>query len=124
MRQFSQSTVNKSGRVTVQTHMEAKTELARRLLEGDGVDQDEAKAVSLLEDCVVHGDAGAMVMLAKCYALGCGIEQDAEHAETLMTEAAEKGNGEAISFLFLSEYWREQRHIEWYCLCFDRMSHR
>ena len=93
--------------------MEAKTELARRLLEGDGVDQDEAKAVLLLEDCVVHGDAGAMVMLAKCYALGCGIEQDAEHAETLMTEAAEKGNGDAKSFLFLGTVTRGISLPDW-----------
>ena len=46
-----------------QGDMKAKREMARRLLEGDGVDKDEAKAVSLLEDCVAHGDADAMVTL-------------------------------------------------------------
>ena len=50
-----------------QTEIEAKRESARRLLEGDGVDKDEAKAVSLLEDCVAHGDADAMVMLCLLY---------------------------------------------------------
>ena len=70
-------------------------EMARRLMEGDGVDKDEAKAVSLLEDCVAHGDADAMVMLAKCCALARGMERNAERAEALVSEAAKKGNNEA-----------------------------
>ena len=65
--------------------------MARRLLEGDGVDKDEAKAVSLLEDCVAHGDADAMVMLAKCCALGRGMEHNAERAEALVSDASKKG---------------------------------
>ena len=69
-----------------QTEIEAKRESARRLLEGDGVDKDEVKAVSLLEDCVAHGDADAMMMLAKCCALGRGIEHNAERAEALVSE--------------------------------------
>ena len=75
--------------------MEAKRDLARRLVEGDGVGKDEAKAVSLLEDCVTHGDADAMVMLAKCCALARGMEHNAGRAETLLSEAAERGNEEA-----------------------------
>ena len=82
-------------------HKEAQKELARRLLEGDDVDKDEAKAVSLLEDCVDHGDAVAMVMLAKCCALGHGMEYNAERAESLVSEAAEKGNHEARLLLQL-----------------------
>ena len=81
--------------------VEAKREMARRLVEGDGVDKDEAKAVSLLEDCVAHGDADAMVMLAKCYALGCSMEHNAERAEALVSEAAEKGNDDARVLLQL-----------------------
>ena len=69
--------------------------MAWRLLNGYGVDKDEAKAVSLLEDCVAHGDADAMLMLAKCCALGYGMEHNAERAETLVSEAANKGNDEA-----------------------------
>ena len=84
---------------------EAKRELAKRLLEGDGVDKDEAKAVSLLEDCVAHGDADAMVMLAKCCALGHGMEHNAKRAEALVSDAAEKGNHEARILLQLINDW-------------------
>ena len=73
----------------------AKTEFARRLLKGDGVEKDEAKAVPLLEDCVAHGDADAMVMLAKCCALGRGMEHNAGRSEALLSDAKEKGNDEA-----------------------------
>ena len=82
-----------------QGHTEAKRELARRLMEGDGVDKDEAKAVSLLEDCVARGDAHAMVVLANCCALARGMEHNAERAEALIKESAEKGNQEAQSLM-------------------------
>ena len=99
-----------------QEDMEAKREMAKRLLEGDGVDKDEAKAVSLLEDCVAHGDADAMVMLAKCYALGRGVEHDAERAEALMSEAAEKGNHEARILLRIINDWKGRQSIDLRCL--------
>ena len=86
--------------------------MARRLLEGDGVDKDEAKAVSLLEDCVAHGDADAMVMLAKCCALGRGMEHNAERAEALVSEAAEKGNHEARILLRLINDWKGKEHVD------------
>ena len=85
--------------------------MARRLLEGDGVDKDEAKAVSLLEDCVAHGDADAMVMLAKCCALGRGTGQNAERAEALVSDAAEKGNHEARFLLQLINKWKGKESI-------------
>ena len=91
--------------LATQGDMEAKRELAKRLLEGDGVDKDEAKAVSLLEDCVAHGDADAMVMLAKCCALGHGMEHNAKRAEALVSDAAEKGNHEARILLQLINDW-------------------
>ena len=80
--------------------------MAKRLMEGDGVDKDEAKAVSLLEDCVAHGDADAMVMLAKCCALARGMEHNARRAETLVSDAAEKGNDEARILLQLINDWK------------------
>ena len=94
--------------------------MARRLLEGDGVDKDEAKAVSLLEDCVAHGDADAMVMLAKWCALGHGIEHNAERAEALVSEAAKKGNDEARILLQLVNDWKGNERIYLGCLrkCF------
>ena len=92
--------------------MAAKREMARRLLEGDGVDKDEAKAVSLLEDCVAHGDADAMLMLAKWCALGRGMEHNAERAEALVSEAAEKGNHEARFLLQLINDWKGKESID------------
>ena len=81
--------------------------MAGRLLKGDGVEKDEAKAVSLLEDCVSHGDTDAMVMLAKCCALGRGMERNIERAEALLSDAAEKGNKEARSLMKLVALWKE-----------------
>ena len=99
--------------------MKAKREMAKRLMEGDGVDKDEAKAVSLLEDCVARGDADAMVMLAKCCALGRGIEHDAKRAEALVSEAAKKGNHEACILLQLINDWKGKESIDlkslWMC---------
>ena len=95
-----------------QTEIEAKRESARRLLEGDGVDKDEVKAVSLLEDCVAHGDADAMMMLAKCCALGCGMKHNAERAEALVSEATEKGNDEARILLRLINDWKRKQRID------------
>ena len=96
--------------------MDAKREMAERLLKGDGVDKDEAKAVSLLEDCVAHGDAAAMVMLARCCALGRGIEHDAERAEALLSDAAKKENNEARILMQLIDEWKGKESIESYGL--------
>ena len=92
--------------------IKAERELARRLMEGDGVDKDEAMAVSLLGDCAAHGDTDAMVMLAKCCALGCEIEQNAELAEVLLSDAAEKGNHEARILLQLINDWKGKESID------------
>ena len=86
--------------------MEAKREMARRVLEGDGVNKDEAKAVSILEDCVAHGDADAMLMLAKCCALARGMEQDKGRAQTLISESAKQGNDEARKLMQVINNWK------------------
>lgn len=78
-----------------QGNVEAMKELAKRLLEEKGVEENEEKAVTLLENCAVLEDADAMLMLAKCCALGRGIERNAERARVLISESAEKGNSEA-----------------------------
>ena len=96
--------------------METKREMARRLLIGDGVDKDEAKAVSILEDCVALGDTDAMVMLAKCCALSRGIEHNAERAEALLSDAAEKGNQEARILMQLINHWKGKESIEFVSL--------
>ena len=105
-----------------QGDIEAKREMARRLLIGNGVDKDEAKAVSILEDCVAHGDTDAMVMLAKCCAFARGMEHNAERAEALLSDAAQKGNDEArILMRFINE-WKEQQRIslEGWRMCFPK----
>ena len=76
------------------------------------MDKDEAKAVSLLEDCVAHGDAVAMVMLAKCCALGRGMEHNAERAEALVSDAAKKGNDEARVLLDIINDWKGRQFID------------
>ena len=98
-------------RSMAQGDMEAKREMARRLLIGDGVDKDEAKAVSILEDCVAHGDTDAMVMLAKCCALSRGMEHNGERAEALLSQAAEKGNDEARILMQFINDWKGKESI-------------
>ena len=84
-----------------QGNMGAKRELAIRMMEGNGVPQNHPKAVALLEDCVALGDTDAMLILAKCCALGYGIGQDVERAESLVSDAANKGNEEAHCLMTL-----------------------
>ena len=91
---------------------DAKRELARRLMEGNGVPQNHPKAVSLLEDCVALGDADSMLILAKCCALGRGMEKDAERAESLICKAANKGNEEALCLMELMNNWKGQKSID------------
>ena len=97
--------------LVAQGDMDAKRELAIRLMEGNGVPQNHPKAVALLEDCVALGDTDAMLMLAKCCAFGVGMEHNAEHAESLISEAASKGNEEALSLMELINDWKGQKII-------------
>ena len=95
-----------------QGDMDAKRELAIRLMDGNGVPHNHPKAVALLEDCVALGDTEAMIMLAKCCALGHGMEHDAERAESLISEAANKGNREALCLMKLINDWKGQQSID------------
>ena len=61
---------------------------------------------------MTHGDTDAMVMLAKCCALGRGMEHNAKRAEALVSEAAEKGNDEAPFLLKLIDDWKGIEHID------------
>ena len=95
-----------------QGDMDAKRELARRLIEGKGVPQNHPKAVALLEDCVALGDADAMLMLANCCAFGRGMEHDAERAESLICDAAKNGNKEALCLMKLINNWKGKESID------------
>ena len=97
--------------LVTQGDIDAKRELAIRLIEGNGVPQNHPKAVVLLEDCVALGDTDAMLMLAKCCALGHGMEHNAERAQSLIFEAANKGNKEALSLMKLINEWKGKDSI-------------
>ena len=99
-----------------QGDMDAKRELAIRLMEGNGVPQNHPKAVALLEDCVALGDAESMLMLAKCCAFGHGMEHNAERAESLICEAANKGNEEAQCLMELINDLKGKSSIGMRCL--------
>ena len=107
----------KQEEVVSHTQIEVKRELALKLLEKEEItDENEAKAVLLLKDCVAHGDTDAMVVLAKCCSLERGIEQNMEYAGELFLQSERKGNKEAICFIFLRNYWSGQNHVEWFSL--------
>ena len=95
-----------------QGDIDAKRELAIRLIEGNGVPQNHPKAVALLEDCVAIGDAEAMLMLARCCAFGHGMEHNAERAESLICDAANKGNEEALCLMKLINDWKGQQSVD------------
>ena len=99
-----------------QGDMDAKRELARRLMRGKGFHRNEPKAVALLEDCAAIGDTEAMLMLAKYCALGHGMEYDVERAESLICEAANKGNEEAQCLMKLIKDWKGKDSINLSCL--------
>ena len=91
---------------------ETKRELAKQFLKGEGVERDERKAVSLLEDCVGLGDADSMILLAKCCALGYGMEPNAERAKRLIFESSVNGNQTAFSFIKLINERRGKETFE------------
>lgn len=97
-------------------HGEDKKEVARQLLKGDGVEKEEAKAVSLLEECVALGDTDAMLMLAECCAFGHGIEEDKVRAETLVSQSAKRGNKEAKAMMRLIKKWKGRIDVDLTCL--------
>lgn len=91
---------------------ESKTELARRLMDGDGMDKDEAKALSLLEECVACGDTEAMLLLAEYCAFGRGMEQNKERAEALISDSAKNKNKEAAVLMKAINEWKGDEDID------------
>ena len=55
-------------------------------------EQEQAQGVKLLFGAADEGSASAMYYLSQCYRYGRGIEQDLEHADGLLEEAAGKGH--------------------------------
>lgn len=94
----------------------AMTEFARRHLEGDGMERDEMKAVEVLEDCAHSEIPDAMLMLAKCCALGRGIARDTRRARKLISDAAKRGNEEAGLLMRLFNELRQQHRVDLWSL--------
>ena len=105
-----------------QGDMNAKRELARRLMRGKGFHRNEQKVVALLEDCVAIGDTEAMVMLAKYCGHGCWMEHNAERAESLICEAANKGNEEAQCLMRFINDWKGKDSINPWGLFRDNLK--
>ena len=97
--------------LVAQGNMDAKRELAIRLMEGFGVPQNHSKAVALLEGCAASGDTDAMLTLVRCCAFGHGMEHNAGRAESLICEAANKGNKEAQCLMSLVDDWKGRNSI-------------
>ena len=98
----------------------AMTEFARRHLEGDGMERDEMKAVEVLEDCAHSEIPDAMLMLAKCCALGRGIARDTRRARKLISDAAKRGNEEAGLLMKLFNELRQQHRVDLWSLYHTR----
>lgn len=93
-----------------QASIEAKKNVAKRLLENRG-EKNEEKAVLLLEECVACNDTDAMVMLAECCALGRGTSQNMKRAEELLSESAMKGNNGAQRLMTVIGKWKGEKNI-------------
>ena len=91
-------------------------------LKGKGWRKNEARALTLLNECVAGGDSDAMLILAKCCAYGRGMERDAGQAQRLIAEAAKQMNNKAQDFHWLISNYGQQECIDlaglWKC-CFS-----
>ncbi len=58
---------------------------------GDGVEQDQAKAVELFRQGADQGDPGCLAELGDCLEFGLGVDIDLEEALSCYEEAAEQG---------------------------------
>jgi hypothetical protein len=80
----------------------AQMELATRYLNGDGVDRDDAAAVSWLQEAARRGNGDAQYELGNTYADGRGVPRDPVNAYACYVLAGANGNSasdEALRFL-------------------------
>ena len=70
-------------------------DLARRYLEGIGVIKNEARGITLLEQLVAQGHAGAQCELGVCLDKGRGVTQDLVRSAALYNLAAGQGHAGA-----------------------------
>ena len=115
-RDFRREDIVELSTLMAQGDLRAKAEFARRMLEGEGMNKNEVNAVSLLQDCVRSDIPDAMVMLAKCYALGRGVECNKKQAEKLLSGAAKHGDEEAALLVKLFKEWRKKNELSLWSL--------
>ena len=75
-----------------QTDAEARFQLARKLLAGDGVPKDEEKALELMTTAADQGHAEASGGLGYFYRMGLVVPQDDSRAIEWFRKGAEKGS--------------------------------
>jgi TPR repeat protein len=78
---------------------DARAEMARRLLAGQGTARDPARAAELLAGLANEGDNEAARQLAMMYARGAPLAQDGARAVELLQTAASRGDGRAATTL-------------------------
>lgn len=78
-----------------QANAEAQRRLGFRYYHGEGVKQDNKRAVALFERAAEGGDIESAFNLAKMYEFGMGVQQDDRLATTWYVRAAEMGSRSA-----------------------------
>ena len=74
--------------------------LGRRLLDGDGVEQDKSLGMEVIRTVAEQGDVFAQSDLGSCLLEGRGIKQDIDEGVKWLKMAAENGSKEAKKKLF------------------------
>lgn len=74
----------------------AQFEVAARLAEGNGTDQNYAQAMQWYQRSAAKGFAQSQYRLGTFYERGLGVKKDAERAKTWYLRAAESGNVKAM----------------------------
>ena len=99
---------------------EAQYELAMKLIYGDGVAEDNARAAKLLETAALEGHREAAYHLGVCYHYGHGVDVDLRTAYQLYLRSAMQGCGKGYTMvgdfyaegICVRQSWREA--IKWY----------
>ncbi|WP_157368870.1 tetratricopeptide repeat protein [Zavarzinella formosa] len=77
----------------------AQLELARRLEQGEGIEQDEAEAYRWTKKAAKHGHPDAKLGLGLCYSNGTGVKASHRKAFECYQESAEMGHPLAMGML-------------------------
>jgi TPR repeat protein len=73
-------------------------------LKGDGVPNDDAKALDLFQQSAGLGNAAAQLRLGMFYYTGVGVQKNPLKAATLFEKSAEQGNAGAQYFFGLAYF--------------------